>query len=353
MRGGSQLLLFLFCCTAFPGFAQQEAAPEKVTPPAALAPGADHPITLDVVVTDHAGNPVPGLQEQDFTLLDNKDPRTLRSFRAVVETTQPPDPPLQAIVLVDAVNTTFQAAAYQREQLGSFLRQGGGELPLPMSLLVLPDTGGGPTAPTQDGLLLAKSLDSTRSGLRNITRSAGFYGGEERLQLSISALEHFASYESTQPGRKALIWLGPGWPLLTGANVELSTKDRNYLFQTVVALSTALREARVTLYNIDPTESVGQANYYQSFLKGVTSANGVQNGNIALQVFAVQSGGRVLERNDIAKAISMCVADTKAYYILTFDPPQSLYPNVYHDLRVKIDKHGLTARTRTGYYAQP
>lgn len=349
MRGGSQLLLFLFCCTSFPGFAQQGAAPETVTPPA----GAGRSMTLDVVVTDHAGNPVPGLQEQDFTLLDNKQPRTLRSFRAVVETTQPPDPPLQAIVLVDAVNATFQSAAYQREQLSSFLRQGGGELPLPMSLHVLPDTAGGPTAPTQDGLLLAKSLDSAQAGLRNIPRSTGFYGGVERAQLSISTLEHFAAYESTQPGRKSLIWLGPGWPLLTGVNVQLSTKDQNALFQTIVALSTALREARVTLYNIDATESVGRANYYEAFLKGVTSASRVQNGDVALQVFAVQSGGEVLERTDISKAISMCVADTKAYYILTFDPPQSLYPNEYHDLRVKIDGHGLTARTRTGYYAQP
>ena len=100
-------------------------------------------------------------------------------------------------------------------------------------------------------------------------------------------------------------------------------------------------------------DSLGRRFYYESFLKGVGSANKVQNGNLALQVLAAQSGGQVLNsNNDIAKLIATCLADAQAFYTLSFDSPPADHANEYHSLQVTIDKPGLTARTRTGYYAQ-
>ena len=92
MRALSGVLLTLFCCFALPGFAQKDASSGQVTPPAEgatpQAPGADRRLTLDVVVTDKSGHPVPGLQQQDFTLLDDKQPQTILSFRAVDATSK-------------------------------------------------------------------------------------------------------------------------------------------------------------------------------------------------------------------------------------------------------------------------
>jgi len=354
-------LLLLMAGLSSQGFAQQGAPPAQVPPPAeppaAPAPGADRRITLDVVVTDHSGKPVPGLQQQDFTVLDNKQPRTISSFSAVVETGIPDDRSQQAVVLVDAINTPFNAVAFQREQLDRFLRQGGGELPLPMSLSVLTDTSESQPVATRDGNTLAGSLNSSQSGLRAINRAQGFYGGRERLQISLGALDRLAFYEATRPGRKLVIWLGPGWPLLEAPGLEPGTRDQEWLFRNIVRLSTAMREARVTIYNVDQpgmTESLSQTFYYENFLKGVDSAKKVQNGNLALQVLAVQSGGRVLNTsNDVGNSIATCLADAKVFYTLSFDAPVGNYPNEYHSLQVKVGKPGLTARTRTGYYAQP
>ena len=53
-----------------------------------------------------------------------------------------------------------------------------------------------------------------------------------------------------------------------------------------------------------------------------------------------------------AGLIAGCVADAKAYYTLSFAAAAADHPNEYHNLQIKIDKPGLTARTRTGYYAQ-
>ena len=83
-------------------------------------------------------------------------------------------------------------------------------------------------------------------------------------------------------------------------------------------------------------------------------ARQVQIGNLALQVLAAQSGGRVLNSdNDVAGEIATCVADANAFYVLSFDGLPGDGPNEYHALEIKIDKPGLTARTRSGYYAQP
>jgi hypothetical protein len=80
----------------------------------------------------------------------------------------------------------------------------------------------------------------------------------------------------------------------------------------------------------------------------------VQIGNLGLQVLAHQSGGRVLNSsNDVAGEIATCVTDASAFYVITFDGLPGDGPNEYHALDMKMDKPGLTAHTRTGYYAQP
>lgn len=344
------LILPLFYC-ALSGFSRQAAAPAQA------GPQDNRRITLDVVVTDHSGNPVSGLQQQDFTILDNKKPQTVLSFAASGGSGKPADSDVQATVLVDAINARFQGAAFQREQLARFLRHNGGELPLPVSLGVIAETPSSLTAASEDGNALAKNLESNQFGLRTITRSQGFYGGQELMQISIHDLQGFAAHEATQPGRKMVVWLGPGWPLLSGPGVVLSAKDQQALFHVVVGLSTALREARITLYNVSAATingSLGRAFYYRTFLKGVSSPNQIQNGNLGLQVFAVQSGGLVLdENNDLAGSIATCLADAKSYYTLSFDSPVAKRPDEYHSLQIKIDKPKLTARTLTGYYAQP
>jgi hypothetical protein len=71
-------------------------------------------------------------------------------------------------------------------------------------------------------------------------------------------------------------------------------------------------------------------------------------------VIAAQTGGRVLYgNNDTGKMISQCLADSTAFYEMTFDAPSATLANEYHSLDVKVNKPGLKARTRMGYYTQP
>jgi VWFA-related protein len=348
------------CCFSLSAMAQQNIpSPPNAPPtesPLATTPANPHdPITLDVVVSDRGGNPIPGLQQQDFTLLDNKQPQKLLSFHAIDRT----EPPPQVILLVDAVNTSFTSVSYEREQIVRFLSQNGGKLAQPVSIIFFTDDKTTePSAPTRDGNALIAFFDKSVTGLRTLTRATGFYGAEDRLQLSIRTIGMLARYETGKPGRKLVVWISPGWPILSGPRVTLSDHDEQSIFKTVVALSTDLRLARITLDSVDPLGTADAAGfrtfYYQNFLKGLRKASQAEVGDLALQVLATQSGGQVLHSsNDITAEIARCTTDASTYYELSFNPPPADGPNDYHALEVKTDKSGVTARTRTGYYAQP
>lgn len=337
---------------------QQSAPPASPAPSPSLAAASDHRISLDVVVTDKAGNPQSGLLQQDFTILDDKQPENIASFRATDESSTAAEP-IQVIVLLDAVNTGVQTMGFERLELEKFLRQDGGHLALPTSLVFFTDTSTEvQPVTTRDGNGLADLLNSKETGQRIIGRSQGIYGAMDRFNLSIGAVEKLTSFAARQPGRKLLIWFSPGWPLLSGPRIELTKKNQDWLFNTIVALSRGLREARVTLYSVDPlgTSDAGSFRtfYYETFLKGVPSPNKVLAGDLALQVLATQTGGKVLNsNNDLTQLIASCLVDAKAYYTLSFIYPPADHPDEYHSLEVKVDKPGFIARTRTGYYAQP
>ena len=332
-------LLFTAVC-----FAQQNTQPTS-------APASR--IDLDVVVTPKSGPAVAGLEQKDFTLFDNKAPQRITSFQARSGSQDP----VHIILVIDAVNTGYQIIAYERGQIDRFLRANGGRLGQPMTLAFFTDKGmeieqGFST----DGNGLSESFDHYAIGLREIRRSSQ-YEASDRFQLSMTGLRELLEQAAKLPGRKMIFWVSPGWPILSGPRIDLTYKQQNQIFGSVVGLSTQLREDRITLYSVSPlgsNEGVGREFYYQSFLKGVNKPNQVNVGDLSLQVLAVQSGGLALAAdNDIAALLQKCQADTEAYYELSFVPAQADHRDEYHNILVQVAKPGLTARTRTGYYAQP
>ena len=118
-----------------------------------------------------------------------------------------------------------------------------------------------------------------------------------------------------------------------------------------------VRQARITLYSIDPlgVEDIGiRTSAYAAYLKGVSKPEDVEPGNMGLQVFAVHSGGLVLNSgNDLAELLRKCLSDTEAYYEISFEPAPAGQRDEYHHLEMRIAKPGLSARTRQNYYALP
>ncbi|MGO9094352.1 MAG: VWA domain-containing protein [Bryobacteraceae bacterium] len=320
---------------------------------------ANRQITLDVVVADKSGKPVGGLQQADFTLLDNKQPQKITSFQAVEGGTAAAAEPMEAVLLVDEVNASFMNVASERDAIEKFLGRNGGQLALPVSMVFFSDHGiTDSEAPSRDGNALIAKLNGSEFGLRTSRRSQGFYGAEERLNLSLQKLAEFAEREAAKPGRKLVVWISPGWPLLSGPGVQMTSQAQRSIFDSIVVLSDRLRGARITLYVVDPlgmSDAAGlRTALYKQFLKPVTKVSRAVPGDVGLQVLASQSGGLVLNSsNDVAGEIEKCVADASSFYVLTFDGLPGDGPDEFHAIELKIGKPGLAARTRAGYYAQP
>jgi VWFA-related protein len=328
-----------------------QSAPE-VKP--ATAPG-DGRIRIDVLVTDKAGNPVKGLEPKDFTLLDNNQQEKILSFHAYDGSAQPGERTVEAIVLIDTVNMPFSSISFVRQQLQSFLRQNGGHLAQPNSLFIFTnDRVDAQRVPSLDGNALAEEMEKLDVQLRTLQRSAGTWGAVERFDLSVRTMEQIAEAESAKPGRKLLIWAGPGWPMLDSPNVEPSDKGRRQMFADIVNLSKKLREARVSVYSISQgTPGLGTF-LYQDFLKGIKNPDKANAPDLSLKVLAVQRGGRVVgPDNDLAGQIANCARDAGPYYTLSFDPPKVDRADEYHDLKVLVANPALVVHTRTGYYNEP
>ncbi len=312
-------------------------------------------IALDVTVTDASGQPISGLSEGDFTILDNHQPGKIVSFRAVDGSAA--TDPAQVILLVDEVNNSFQGVATERDQIVKYLGRNGGHLPVPISIALFSDSGVKLDQPTQDGSVLIAELEKMPIPIHTINSAMGGNGTVERYQLSLATLSHMLTYTGQKPGRKLLLWLGPGWPMLSGVHYGTTDGDKHRNWDSIVTFSRDLRQSRTTLYSVDSLSSessLAHSVYYQNFLKPVTSAKDTESGNLGLPVLAVQSGGRVLNgSNDLASEIASCVAEAGVYYRIGVQVSPSETVNDYHSLDVRVGKSGLTARTNAGYYNQP
>jgi VWFA-related protein len=312
-------------------------------------------IQLDVVVTDAAGKPVSGLDPKDFTLLDNDQPRQIISWHAFDGIVARPDPPVEVILLIDAVNTGSRQLALIRKQVEEFLRRNGGHLALPVSVLLFTDAGvKAQRRPSTDGNALAAEMAAIAPGDLPSSRASEL----DRFHLSIWQLATTAMNEATKPGRKLLIWIGPGWPMLSGMSDSFEAGVQQRYFDAIVDLSTRLRMARMAVYSVSAAgagkKNEGRGAPAPAALKGVKSARQAESGDLALRVLAVESGGRVLEGgDDLATQIDRFIADASAFYMLSFDPPRAEHANEYHDLKVPVAGSGLNVRTNSGYYNQP
>lgn len=373
-----------------PAGTQAAPAPQATNPQLVLRPppnpdDTEGKIRLDVVVTNKQGESVSGLEVKDFTVLDNKKKQDILSFHSIEIPAGEAGRPVEVILLLDLVNSTFEQASIARTQMEKYLVQNGGHLKYPTSIMVLTPEGlRRQPHPSTDGNALAALV-----GQANPAVHSAAFGEAGRFQLSVRSLDSIAENETKSSSRKILIWTGPGWPMMAGTSYASSSQDRARTFEAIVEISTRMREAHIALYNISAggsatagtpgvlaaprggallqgAEAPGQSRSgpimtntpedanYKEFLRGVKSAQQADSGDLALQVLAVQSGGRVLDpSNDLAGQVSKCVEDLSAFYTIYFTPAHADHANDYHDVKVQVARPGLAARTNTGYYNQP
>jgi VWFA-related protein len=321
-------------------------------------------IRLDVEVKDEAGHPVTGLRQQDFTLQDNGRPHTIVTFQAFDGPRERPDPPVEVILVIDELNMEdgqqLQAAEDEAE---TFLRQNQGHLAQPVSIYRITKDGPwtGSYSPT-DGNALAEEIahQSAPHGSwkkPNVPVHAGPFTARKPINFGVTAsldvLGSIAIEERRRSGRKLLFWLGPGW--------RIDRPIEGELLRHSIELCIRMREARITIWEaIEWPSSNDQANplptngiVHPIHMEDMESGTS-ENRSLTLALMAMQSGGGVLTAtSNLFTLIAKRIEEGSCFYSMTFDPPQTVQVDEYHQVKVEVGKSYTTVRTRAGYFDEP
>lgn len=374
-----------------PGQDVPEAPREVIQPTGPVTRDkAEGLIKLDVLVTDAAGTPVPGLVRSDFNLSENGREQRIVTFEAVdgrgaalaeaAGKDAGSDGLVKIIFVIDTIELPPGLARDERLAVEGYLRKTGGRLDHPVSVFELSEVGLFEAAhASADGNVLADDIEHNHLKLirHNLGSEMGAMRGtvpwsDPPSMSALKALGQIATDERRMAGRKLLVWVGPGWGVGSGAYTDVRADSgpafgRSHgsasAFEAAWWFSTLLREARLVLYSFTVGENSstnrfeanhGNTELYKDYLSGLIPERKATLMSVYRKVLAVQSGGRVMDDSlDLVKEIDECVRDTGPYYRISFNPLPAENPNEYHELKVVVDRPGVVARTNTGYYDQP
>jgi VWFA-related protein len=318
-------------------------------------------VILDMVVTDQKGNVVTDLKREDFHVSEANEPQTILNFDLAGSHATPPDVNINStaeldalapaapvnVILLDEFNTRFEDMAFARYSLKKFLERQPGKLTTPTMLIavslqqftVLHDY-------TQNKDHLLHALDHHFASYPWQAHQGAWLA--ERYATAFITLRRVAEAVIGHAGHKNMIWVGRGFPNLNMANYPLDTQNR--VDNAVQDCVNVLRDARVTLYTIDPAGQQSNPQAYGSDAE-FTDPFG---GNYQFAKLALATGGRTLYgRNDVDAEIGTAIRDGSSFYTLTYRPTNdSNDAQKFRRIRVTVSRPGLIVFTRDGYYLQ-
>lgn len=387
-------------------------------------------VLVDVVVTSDKGGPVSGLQKKDFEVFEDGQPQTISTFEEhrgapITQIQLPPLPPhvftnfplVQAadsvnIILLDALNTPSRDQFYVRSQmlkylktipsgtrvaiftLASQLRMLQGVTTDSTQLLAALNT----TKAAQQSALLPSdaendanqhrvdflaqedmgpppknladaAFDPVQAAKQFIADTSAFQV-QQRIGITLEAMQQLARYLSGVPGRKNLIWFSGSFPNAIFADPDLPDPfNIASSFQDEIRKTTdLLSSAQLAIYPIAAegltSDAVYQANASEVLQKRPSLASRdqvkqMQSGaadrdlnHQSMEDLAKDTGGQAYyNTNSLNGALARVVNNGARYYSLTYTPSNTAMDGKFRRIQVKLvsGKHSLAYRR--GYYA--
>jgi len=317
-------------------------------------------VVLDMVVLDAKGAVVKDLKRDDFQVEEAGQPQTILNFEETGTHTPGPEMAIDStadldrlaprapvdIILLDEFNTRFEDMAFARYSLKKYLEKQPAKLITPTMLIavdlqhftVLRDY-------TQNKDEIISALDHHFAVNPWQVHQGAWVG--ERYATAFITLRRVAEAVIGHPGHKNMIWIGRGFPSSRLGGWPIDTENR--IYNAVQDCVNILRDARVTLYTIDPAGVLVDPGVY-----GGDSMTDPFGGNYEFNKLAKATGGRTLHgRNDVDMEIQTAIQDGANFYTLTYRPGNtSLDPQKFRRIKVTVDRPGLSVVTREGYYLQ-
>lgn len=425
-RATSSLLavfpILLACVlSAFPVDAQSTGAEEGTEAQEEFFDVVDvEVVNIDVWVTDRQGKPVEGLERDDFIVRRDGQPVDITNFYAVADgrpaepdpappASQPSETPaelappsrpeehrLWLIVYIDNYNIDpterkrvipalhrFLArtlAPGDRAMIVSHSRSLEVRQPFTDHLPSLFDTldeitkeSGHAVVRRRELTQTLRQIDATESSDAALLEARRF--AEQvmnEIGYTVDGLERLVESLAGLPGRKALVHVSSGVPMLAGepafyavaskfetseAYAEIPRYDTSRDFERVNRHANA---HRVVFYTLDAGGlrglEFGNAEYggfVSMDLRSTLDSVVPENLQAPLRLMALETGGRaIVNRNDALPALEEAAQDFRSFYslgIASSGTDSARYHEIEVRLRDGIDKKGLQLRHRSGY----
>lgn len=322
-------------------------------------------VTLDVVVNDKNGQPVRDLTRKDFVIYEDKVPQPIVSFEVIEPKPAMGRAPLQihstaeldrlepeapvSIVVLDELTTRFEDQYFARYSLEKYLGKQGDTLDQPLMLIARNFHG------AQVLLDYTTSKKDVLGALKrhlagNDFRATDPNAPEEQIIAEFTSLVEIARATQGHPGHKSLIWIGRGFPSMQRGDVVPKRDER--LDAAIAQCTNLLRDARVTLYTIDPA-GVSAPEQTLDALGDVIMEDPFGS-QVDFMKMATVTGGQSLHgRNEVDRLIDTTVKDGQIFYSLAYRPSSTITSDdrtSFRKIRVVVKAGALLATTREGYY---
>ena len=201
----------------------------------------------------------------------------------------------------------------------------------------------------------------------------------ERIYTTLDALTALSRSVSSYPGRKNLIWLSGSFPvrlkpssaeniqLGLGSSAPTSGLQNAPNFPAALrATAMALATARIAVYPMDVrgiqvggvdigVGAAESASFAGTDNPGAFKDNlGTQSAtrfeeHSAMQEVADQTGGALLNGNDVKDAIGRAIDDGSSYYAMAYTP-EKFEGQQFRKIEVKVNRPGVKLAYRPGYF---
>lgn len=389
------ILPLLLLSTAAPAFPQEPAQEETFSEVIEVSV-----VNLDVFVTDKKGKPLEGLRQEDFEILEDGKPVEITNFYAEGRTAaaqaagapaaapeRSEEQKLNLVIFVDDVNTQPRNRGRILDRIDEFLDQA--LTPGDRVMLVRYNLGLDVRRMWTTDIAQVKADVEVLQGLSSDQRKwadsweqaiddlieALYVGGwgpaaENRLQAwaeqerdvvqgALNGLGAVIGWIAGVPGRKAILYVSDGLPIIPGDELMSWAADRSNSMRgtgRISALSSQRNDMSQRFREVTAHASRNRVGIYPIEAWGARAGRGrqissviISNRQNGLRFLAEDTGGRVmLNTGDPLDGLRLMEEDLSAFYSLGYRP-QRAGDEREHKIEVRVKAKGATVRHRQWY----